>query len=65
MKTKNTHGVFNHLEDEAENAILKRVLIVVTCILAITLIGIFYAQNVKYDQDKRTEYIESGHSDIK
>lgn len=65
MKTKNTHGCFDHLADEAENAILKSVLIVVTCILAITLIGIFYAQNVKLDQYKRTEYINELHSELK
>lgn len=53
-------------QDQAiENAILKRVLIVATCILAITLIGIFYAQNAKYDQDKRTEYINELHSELK
>lgn len=65
MKTKNTHGCFDHLAEEAENAILKRVLIIVTCILAITIIGIFYAQKAKYDQDKRTEYIDELHSELK
>jgi len=65
MKTKNTHGVFNHVDDEAESAIFKRALIIVVCALAITLIGIFYAQKAKQDQDKRTEYIEQSHSELK
>lgn len=65
MKTKNTHGVFNHIDDESNSAILKRGLIIVVCALAITLIGIFYAKKAKNDQDKRTEYIEQSHSELK
>lgn len=37
-------------DQSIENAILRRVLIVVACIMAITLIGIFYAQEVKQGQ---------------
>lgn len=67
MKTKNTHGVFNHIDKEDEKPLFKS--IIISGIIIFCFIFMLYkaGQHIKElnDQDKRTEYIEQTHSELK
>jgi hypothetical protein len=67
MKTKNTHGCFDRIDKEDEKPLFKS--IIISGIIVLCLLFTLYkaGQHIKElnDQGKRTEYIESGHSEIK
>lgn len=67
MKTKNTHGCFDHTIDCDQKALFIARLfagLVMFIGLATLLVVALYFKQIN-DRDKRTEYIESLHSEIK
>jgi len=67
MKTKNTHGCFDHISTDDQKSIFIAgfiTAVAMTAVLATLLAVCLYLKQLN-DQDKRTEYIETGHSEIK
>lgn len=67
MKTKNTHGVYDHTSPHDQKALfISRVLallVMLGALIALLFVGLYFKQ--LNDQDKRTEYIEQYHSELK
>lgn len=67
MKTKNTHGCFDHIDESDQKAMFIArffaALAIVVTMFTLLAVGLYFKQ--LNDQDKRTEYIETGHSKIK
>lgn len=67
MKTKNTHGVYDHMSHSDQKALfISRVLallVMLGSLIALLFVGLYLKQ--LNDQDKRTEYIEQSHSELK
>lgn len=66
MKTKNTHGCYDHIDRTDEKALFKSIAICALIIAALLFTLYKAGMHIKElnDQDKRTEYIESGHSEL-
>lgn len=67
MKPLNNHGVYDHSDAEDQKAMFKArliiVLIMIAC-LSVLIIACLYLKRLN-DHDKRTEYIEQSHSELK
>lgn len=67
MKTKNTHDCFDHIStDDKKSMFIAGFMtdIVMTAVLARLLAVYLYLKQLN-DQDKRTEYIQETHSELK
>lgn len=67
MKNKNTHGIYDHTSPDDQKALfISRVLalaLMVAYLVFLILTALYFKQI--NDQDKRTEYIEQSHSELK
>lgn len=67
MKTKNNHGVYDHTNTEDQKAMFKaRLFAALVTIAALTILTItaLYLKQLN-DRDKRIEYIEQTHIELK
>jgi len=67
MKTKNTHGCFDHTNDSDQKALFIAHffagLVIFIGLAALLVVALYFKQ--LNDQDKRTEYINELHSELK
>lgn len=70
MKTKNTHGCYDHTSNEDQKAMfiarLFASIVMIAALAVLTITALYLRELQKQDADlkTRTEYIESGHSEL-